>query len=650
MESHNHPSFIEPFQGAATGVGGIMRDIFTMGARPIANLNSLRFGSFDYERTRFLLSGVVAGISSYGNCMGVPTVAGECSFHDAYNGNNLVNAMTVGLVKKDKIFYSAASTIGATVVYVGARTGKDGIHGATMSSAEFSGDTEDKRPTVQVGDPLQMEKLLMEACLELMQSNAIFAIQDMGAAGLTCSSIEMVSKGKTGIEIDLDKVPLRDVDMTAYDIMLSESQERMLMVLDNEKLELARDIFDKWGVNFAIIGSITDTNRIVVKYQGKEEVNLLVDDLSDHIPEYDRDYVSMKAVTNNHCADKIDFQRYTPNEVLKKLFASTELASKRWIYEQYDFQVCGNTIAVGGDATIMRIRGNEEDKLLALTSDVNPRYCKANSYLGAQNAVMETWRNITAVGGMPLAITNCLNFANPEKKEIMGQLVDAIDGISDACRELKYPVISGNVSLYNETDGKSIIPTPTIGGVGIVGDNYAYQFLDHKAVGYDLLLIGSSAGCMQASLYMKEIEGIDDFASPPTVDFDLEKKNGDFVRELIDKGIARYCHDLSDGGLYPAIVEMTLRNSIGVLLEIDVSDGMSFNRFLFCEDNARYLIAVDNIYTSLLLTNSYGVQIIKLGNVVDNGQISLNNQVIQIDEIKNIYESVIPAFVDKVKV
>jgi phosphoribosylformylglycinamidine synthase len=466
MESHNHPSFIEPYQGAATGVGGIMRDVFTMGARPIANLNALRFGRPNHPKTRHLVSGVVAGIASYGNCMGVPTVGGECEFHTSYDGNNLVNAMTVGLAPSDNIFYSAAAGIGNPVVYVGSKTGRDGIHGATMASTEFSEDNEAKRPTVQVGDPFT-EKLLLEACLELMGTDAIVAIQDMGAAGLTSSSFEMASKGGVGIDMDLDAVPQREKNMTAYEMMLSESQERMLMVLKPGREEEARAIFKKWELDFAIIGILTNTNHMVLRHKGEIVADLPIDPLAEASPEYDRPWIETpKAKVIS--IDEIN----VPNDLmaaLKTLVSCPDLSSKRWIWEQYDHMVMADTIEKpGGDAAVIRIHGTI--KAIATTSDCNPRYCFADPYEGGKQAVAESWRNITATGAKPMAITDNMNFGNPERPEIMGQLVGCIKGIGEACIALDYPVVSGNVSLYNETNGIGILPTPTIGGVGLLAN------------------------------------------------------------------------------------------------------------------------------------------------------------------------------------
>ena len=584
MESHNHPSFIEPYQGAATGVGGIMRDVFTMGARPIANLNALRFGSPDDPKTRHLVAGVVKGIGGYGNCMGVPTVGGEVNFHPSYNGNILVNAMTVGLARADRIFYSAAAGLGNPVIYVGAKTGRDGIHGATMASAEFNEDSEEKRPTVQVGDPFT-EKLLLEACLELMATDAIVSIQDMGAAGLTSSSVEMSSKGGLGIELDLDRVPTREPRMTPYEIMLSESQERMLMMLKPEARDLARKIFDKWELDFAEIGRLTDSGRLVLKMKGEIVADMPVQQLVDKAPMYERPWVATPP------RPEIDAASIpAPKDigaVLEKLIGCPDLASKRWMWEQYDHLVMGHTVQrPGGDAAIVRLPDSR--KALAMTSDCTPRYCQADPKRGGAQAVAESWRNLTAVGARPLAVTDNMNFGNPQRPEIMGQFVGCIEGMAEACRALDYPVVSGNVSLYNETNGKGILPTPVIGGVGILDDYAKAMSLALKAEGETLILIGETKGHLGSSLYLREIHGRED-GPPPPVDLAVERRNGDFVRGEILAGRVSACHDLSDGGLLVALAEMAMAGGIGATL--DGSDRVETG-WLFGEDQARYLLAV----------------------------------------------------------
>src|SRR5215212_8334729 len=509
MESHNHPSYIEPYQGAATGVGGILRDVFTMGARPIANLNALRFGRPDHPKTRHLVAGVVAGIGGYGNCVGVPTVGGEVNFDAAYDGNILVNAMTVGVAKTDKIFYSAASGIGNPIVYVGSKTGRDGIHGATMASADFGEDSEEKRPTVQVGDPFT-EKLLIEACLELMATDAIIAIQDMGAAGLTSSSVEMAGKGGLGIELDLDRVPVREASMSPYEIMLSESQERMVMILAPGSEELARGDFEKWELDFAVIGRVTDTGQLILRMHGEMAADIPIGLLVTEAPVYERPWLRRQPEPD---IDPAALPDRNPLLCLKRLVASPDLASKRWIWEQYDHLVQGNTVKrPGGDAAV--IRTNESGKALALKTDATPRYCRADPVRGGMQAVAESWRNLTAVGALPLALTDNMNFGNPEKPEIMGDFVGAIEGMREACRALDYPVVSGNVSLYNETSGSAILPTPVIGGVGLIEHAAKAVDLALKQDGNALILIGEpmndQGGHLGASLYLREIEGRED--------------------------------------------------------------------------------------------------------------------------------------------
>jgi phosphoribosylformylglycinamidine synthase II len=627
MESHNHPSYIEPFQGAATGVGGIMRDVFTMGARPIANMNALRFGSPAHPKTKYLVNGVVAGIGSYGNCVGVPTVGGECIFHESYNGNILVNAMTVGIAQTDKIFYSAAAGIGNPVIYVGSKTGRDGIHGATMASAEFDDASEEKRPTVQVGDPFT-EKLLIEACLELMQEDAIIAIQDMGAAGLTSSSLEMGGKGGVGVELELDKVPMREEGMTPYEIMLSESQERMLMILKPEKVELARKIFDKWELDFAEIGKITDTGNLVLKMHGEVAANMPIAPVSTDAPVYDRPYEIKKSP-----AIEITVKEGGVVEAVKKLIACPDLASKRWIYEQYDHMVGNDTVArPGGDAAIVRIHGTQ--KALAITTDCTPRYCFADPIEGGKQAVAETWRNLSAVGATPLAITNCLNFGNPEKPEIMGQIVGCLQGMGEACRALNYPIISGNVSLYNETNGKGVQPTPAIGGVGILKDVAKHVGNSFTKAGLDILLVGETKGHLGQSLYLREILKREEGGAPP-VDLAKEKAHGDFVREQIAAGNISACHDVSDGGLLVALVEMTYSRNIG--FKVDAMDVKT----AFGEDQARYILAVESTKTEALLKAS--LHITKIGTTRAD-VIELGDEKIPVVDLKAANESWMPGF------
>src|SRR5690348_16909999 len=537
MESHNHPSFIEPYQGAATGVGGIMRDVFTMGARPIAMMNALRFGEPGHPKTRHLVSGVVSGIGGYGNCMGVPTVGGEVNFHRSYNGNILVNAMCVGLARADRIFKSAAKGAGNPVVYIGSKTGRDGIHGATMASAEFSDDSEEKRPTVQVGDPFT-EKLLLEACLELMETDAIVAIQDMGAAGLTSSSAEMGDKGGSGIELDLDKVPQREEGMTAYEMMLSESQERMLAVLKPGREAEAERIFMKWELDFAVIGVTTDTKRLVVKHKGEVVADMPITALSDEAPKYQRPCEKRAAMNG-----RTEYDASKPIlDSLQKILASPDMASRRWVWEQYDHTVMADTVQrPGGDAAVVRVHGS--DKGLAITTDVTPRYCRADPKEGGKQAVAEAWRNLTAVGAKPLAVTDNLNYGNPQKPEIMWEIVAGIDGIGAACRALDFPVIGGNCSLYNETNGEGIFPTPAIGGVGLMADVSKMATVAFKRAGDVVIVIGETRGHLGQSIYLREIEGKEEGAAP-AVDLAIEKKHGDFVRGLIEAGRVDTVHDV----------------------------------------------------------------------------------------------------------
>src|SRR4051812_44151426 len=563
MESHNHPSFIEPYQGAATGVGGIMRDVFTMGARPIALLNALRFGDPSHPKTKRLVAGVVSGIGGYGNCVGVPTVAGETNFHRGYDGNILVNAMCVGLADADKIFYSAAPAAGLPVVYYGSKTGRDGIHGATMASQEFDDASDEKRPTVQVGDPFA-EKLLIEATLELMASGAVAAIQDMGAAGLTSSSVEMAGKGGVGIELDLDRVPQREEGMSAYEMMLSESQERMLAILKPGREADGQRIFQKWGLDAATIGITTDTGHMVLKHRGEVVCDVPLAPLFDDAPLYDRPWVAptlQPRLAPHDVAAPADYA-----EAIVKLMSAPDMASKRWLWEQYDRHVMADTLedsATGADAGIVRVHGTK--KALAMTSDVTPRYVLADPYEGGKQAVAEAWRNLTAVGADPIAITDNLNFGNPERPAIMGQIVKAIEGMAEACRALDFPVVSGNVSLYNETNGAAIPPTPTVGAVGLLADYDDHADFSNLKDGDVLVLIGENHGELGASLFLRELLGREDGAPPP-VDLAVERRNGDFVRGLIAAKKITACHDLSDGGLVIAAAEMALASNIGVTL------------------------------------------------------------------------------------
>jgi len=736
MESHNHPSFIEPYQGAATGVGGIMRDVFTMGARPVANMNALRFGAWDNARTRHLVSGVVAGIGGYGNCMGVPTVGGETNFDEGYNNNILVNAMTVGVAEKHRIFYSAARGSGNPVVYVGSKTGRDGIHGATMASAEFDEASEEKRPTVQVGDPFT-EKLLLEACLELMASDAIVAIQDMGAAGLTSSSCEMAAKGGGGFDLDLDMVPQREENMTAYEMMLSESQERMLMVLKPGREEAAKAVFDKWGVDFAVIGVTTSSGRLVIKHKGVIEADIPVAPLAEAAPNYDRPaamlekpapledrsvsirealvtlraakseaelktiidaligdrvkalagvdaisvtvangeaklYVRLKpdqasafapleeAAKNLRDINIIDHASFEIHEetvdiadrpgahstltALGMLMQSPDLCSRRWIWEQYDTTVMGDTvIAPGGDAALVRIHGT--NRALAITTDVTPRYVKADPHEGGKQAVAETYRNICAVGAAPLAITNCLNFGNPERPEIMAQLVGAIEGMAEACEALNYPVISGNVSLYNETNGVAIPPTPAIGGVGVIEDATKAVRIGGALAGDELIAVGVTRGHLGQSLYMREIFGVETGA-PPHVDLDVERRNGETIRKLIAEGLVTACHDVSDGGILVAAAEMALAAGEGLELKTPVKARRA--AYWFGEDQGRYLIAAAPGAgdTLLLKAAMAGVQASKIGRFGGNFLRLDDHDAIALLDLADMHDRALPDYMN----
>jgi phosphoribosylformylglycinamidine synthase II len=636
MESHNHPSYIEPYQGAATGVGGILRDVFTMGARPIANLNALRFGDPRHPKTRHLVAGVVAGIGGYGNCVGVPTVGGEVNFHSSYNGNCLVNAMTVGVAPVDRIFTAKATGIGNPVVYVGSKTGRDGIHGATMASAEFTEDSEAKRPTVQVGDPFT-EKLLIEACMELMATDAIVAIQDMGAAGLTSSSFEMASKGGLGVELKLDQVPCREDRMTPYEIMLSESQERMLMILKPGRETVAEDIFRKWQLDFAVIGHLTDTGRMVLRSHNEIVADLPIDPLAEAAPEYDRPWVKTPALPTIAASTITEVD---PMAALRKLMHCPDVASRRWIWEQYDHMVGTDTAArLGGDAAVVRLHGSNRG--LAMTTDCTPRYVQADPQQGGRQAIVEAWRNLTAVGALPLAVTDNMNFGNPERPEIMGQFVGAIEGMREACLALDFPVISGNVSLYNETEGKAILPTPAIGAVGLIKDLSKIVSIAPPESGLTLVLLGKTDGWLGCSLYLREIHGREEGAPPP-VDLSAERKVGDLVRNLIHQGTISACHDLSDGGLAIALAEMCLAGNMGA--SISLPSGIPPHAFLFGEDQARYLVATAVAPKVLEAATKSGVTALILGQ---SGGDSLKLDklgIISVDELRQAHESWLPGF------
>ncbi len=639
MESHNHPSYIEPYQGAATGVGGIMRDVFTMGARPVALLNALRFGDPSHPKTKRLVSGVVAGIAGYGNCVGVPTVAGETNFHRGYDGNILVNAMCVGLADADKIFYSAAPAAGLPVVYFGSKTGRDGIHGATMASAEFDEDSEEKRPTVQVGDPFA-EKLLIEATLELMKTGAVAAIQDMGAAGLTSSSVEMAGKGGVGIELDLDAVPQREEGMTAYEMMLSESQERMLAILKPGREHEGHAIFEKWGLDAAVIGHTTDTGHIVLKHKGEVVCDIPLSPLSDDAPLYDRPWVEPAK------QPRLDPARVpAPTDweaAVLKVIGCPDMASKRWVWEQYDRHVMADTLedsSTGADAGIVRVHGTR--KALVVTSDCTPRYVQNDPYEGGKQCVAEAWRNITAVGAEPIAITDNLNFGNPERPEIMGQIVKAIEGMAEACGALDFPVVSGNVSLYNETNGQAIPPTPTVGGVGLLADYATRADFAAMKAGQTLVVVGVNHGELGASIYLREVLGREDGAPPP-VDLALERKTGDFVRGLIQSGQVTVVHDLSDGGLIVAAADMALASEVGVTL--DASSEQNAHPFLFGEDQARYLIAVDDAAALLEAASDAGLHASIVGQAGGDAFASKGLFSIPLTKLRSAHEDWMPGF------
>ena len=637
IESHNHPSFIEPYQGAATGVGGIIRDIFTMGARPLALLDALRFGPPDEARARRIAEGVVAGIAGYGNSIGIPTVGGETCFDEAYAENPLVNVLCLGVARVDSLVKGRADGPGNRVFYVGAKTGRDGIHGATMASAEFSDDSEAKRPTVQVGDPFT-EKLLLEACLELMATDAIIAIQDMGAAGLTSSSSEMASKGGSGIVLDLDRVPQRETHMTAYEMMLSESQERMLMVLKPGREAEAERIFRKWELDFAVIGATTDTGRLIVRHQGATVADIPVDALSEEAPVYERPF-SRKSKPLALDTRAIDGTR--PVLVsLRQLLQSPDLCSRRWIWEQYDHSVMADTVqAPGGDAAVVRVHGKQ--KAIAITTDVTPRYCKADAFEGAKQAVAEAWRNLTAVGAVPLAVTDNLNFGNPERMDTMGDIVASIDGIGEACQALSFPVVSGNCSLYNETNGEAILPTPAVGGVGLLRDVGRMATIAFKREGDSIILIGETKGHLGQSLYLREIEGREEGAPPP-VDLAVEKRNGDFVRSLIESERTDTVHDVSDGGLLVALAEMAMAGGIGARLSLP-DTGIPA---LFGEDQARYVVTAAEKDAPAILAEAERVKVPArvIGSTGGADLVLPNGDSVAVSQLRAAHESWLPEY------
>jgi len=630
IESHNHPSFIEPYQGAATGVGGIMRDVFTMGARPIANLNSIHFGSPQHKKTKNLLRGVVHGIGGYGNCMGVPTIAGQTSFDESYNGNILVNAMTLGLVKKNKIFYSKAAGLGKPVIYVGSKTGRDGIHGASMASAIFDEKIEEKKPTVQVGDPFT-EKLLLEACLELMTGDSIIAIQDMGAAGLTSSSIEMASKGKLGIEINLNKVPCRETKMTPYEIMLSESQERMLIVLENGKEDLAKKIFDKWNLDFAVIGKTTNNKKIELYFDEKKVADIPVDTLVENSPMYDRKWKKAK-LPKKIKIKKEDFKNLKVINILNKILSSPNICSKKWIWEQYDHTVMGDTIQKpGGDSGVVRVHGT--NKAVAASVDSSAVYCWAHPLSGGKQIVCESWRNLIAVGAKPIAITNCLNFGSPENEENMGEFVECVQGLGEASLYLDFPVVSGNVSFYNQTKNIGIKPTPAIGGVGLIKNYKNMVTMDLKQTDNILLVVGKTEGDLDQSLFARDVLN-EKNGPPPEINLFNEKNNGETILKLIDKKLIKSSHDVSLGGIIIALSKMCIKGKKGATLK---KPNYLINEFeyLFGEDQGRYIIEIEknnfkNV-TEILEKNS--VHYDELGTVNENELVINDKSKVTIDEL-----------------
>ena len=630
IESHNHPSFIEPYQGAATGVGGIMRDVFTMGARPIANLNSIHFGSPQHKKTKNLLRGVVHGIGGYGNCMGVPTIAGQTSFDESYNGNILVNAMTLGHVKKDKIFYSKAAGLGKPVIYVGSKTGRDGIHGASMASASFDDKIEEKKPTVQVGDPFT-EKLLLEACLELMAGDSIIAIQDMGAAGLTSSSIEMASKGNLGIEINLNKVPCREANMSPYEIMLSESQERMLIVLENGKEEMAKKIFDKWNLDFAVIGQTTKSKKIELYFNEEKVADIPVNTLVENSPMYDRKWKKAK-LPKKIKVEKELFKTLKVKNVLNKILSNPNVCSKEWIWQQYDHTVMGDTIQKpGGDAGVVRVHGT--NKAVAASVDSSAVYCWAHPLSGGKQIVCESWRNLISVGAKPIAITNCLNFGSPENEENMGEFVECVQGLGEASTYLEFPVVSGNVSFYNQTKDIGIKPTPAIGGVGLIKDYQNMVTMDLKEADNILLVIGKTEGHLDQSLFARDILN-EKNGPPPEINLFNEKNNGETILKLIDKKFIKSAHDVSLGGIITALSKMCIKGKKGATLK---KSNYLINKFeyLFGEDQGRYIIEIskDDLESATKILQENSVHFDELGLVNEDILIIDDKTKVSIDDL-----------------
>ena len=635
IESHNHPSFIEPYQGAATGVGGIMRDVFTMGARPIANLNSIHFGSPQHKKTRNLLRGVVKGIGGYGNCIGVPTIAGQTSFDNSYNGNILVNALTLGLVNKKKIFYSKAAGLNKPVIYVGSKTGRDGIHGASMASATFDDKIEEKKPTVQVGDPFT-EKLLLEACLELMSDNSIIAIQDMGAAGLTSSSVEMASKGNLGIELDLSKVPCREEKMSPYEIMLSESQERMLIVLENDKENYAKKIFDKWNLDFAVIGKTTNSKKIELIFDNNKVAEIPINLLAENAPVYDRKWKKTK-LPQKIKLNKDNFKSLNLSNCLKKILSNPNISEKKWIWDQYDHTVMGDTIQKpGGDAGVVRV--HDTKKAIAATVDSSASYCYSHPLTGGKQVVCESWRNLISVGARPMAITNCLNFGNPEKEKNMGEFVECVEGITEASKYLNFPVVSGNVSFYNETKDKGIKPTPTIGGVGLIKNYEKMVTMDFKTTGNIVYVIGKTEGHLDQSVFARDILN-EKKGPPPRINLFNEKNIGETILNLIEKKLVVSCHDVSIGGIITAVAKMCIKGNKG--LKINNLKGLT-NKFeyLFGEDQARYIVETpkENIQKVLEILNKSSVHYDDLG-VIDDKNLTYSDEInLPIDELSEAHK------------
>ena len=640
IESHNHPSYLEPFQGAATGVGGILRDIFTMGARPIAILDSLRFGDIKDKKQRYLLNGVVSGISNYGNCMGIPTVGGECYFNNDYNKNILVNAMAVGLAKRNKLFFSKAAGINNPVIYVGAKTGKDGIHGATMASAEFDDNSKQKKPTVQVGDPFT-EKLVMEACLELMQTNTIVAIQDMGAAGLTCSSFEMAAKGNCGIELNINKIPLREKNMTPYEIMLSESQERMLIILKKGSEKKAKKIFDKWDLDMSVIGKITNSKKMIIKKNNDVIADIPIALTEKNTPEYKRPWVKPKKIKK---IKKIIFPKKNKvKEVILKLLKSPNLTSKKWVWEQYDHMVMCDTVKPPNyGAAVVRIHGTE--KSLAMTTDCNSNYCKFDPYIGAIHAVSEARRNIIATGATPVAITNNLNFGNPEDKYIMGQFVMSVKGIINSCKKYSIPVISGNVSLYNETNKIGISPTPVIGMVGLIKNiNFGYKKNLIKE-NDKILFIGKKTDNISCTSFLELIisKSNDNLGSPPSVNYNEEIKNGKFILSLFENKLIKSCNDVSSGGTIISLLKMLINCDFGAELDKNfinlLKTDKNFYQTLFGENSGNYIVVTNNEERIIKLAKKNNVSIKKIG-ITKRNYLNINNQIIKLNELKNNFEN-----------